>query len=93
MNFVKCFEYAKKIGFSDVGLKDKWEFINAKTKNDTFIIEYYKTEFDVNKDSFEPDKTRVEFYDGKDYYDINMIEIKETGEILTSLEPSPIIEN
>ena len=66
--------HESEIGFSDVGLNDKWEFINAKTKNDTFIIEYYKTEFDVNKDSFEPDKTRVEFYDGKDYYDINMIE-------------------
>lgn len=26
-------------------------------------------------------------------HDINMIEIKETGEILTSLEPLPIIEN
>ena len=35
--------HESEIGFSDVGLNDKWEFINAKTKNDTFIIEYYKT--------------------------------------------------
>ena len=37
--------HESKTGFSDVGLHDKWEFINAKTKNDTFIIEYYKSIF------------------------------------------------
>ena len=59
-------------GFKD-GMTNKWDFSKAQRNDEKLIIEHYSTNFTMDKTEYEPDKIRVEFYDGEEYYDIDLI--------------------
>lgn len=73
LNDVKQYGYkVSEIGFEN-GMNKKWDFSEAQRYEDKLIIEHYTTNFTMDKTQYEPDKIRVEFYDGEDYYDIDLI--------------------